>query len=508
MRSLLVLLPLCLLTTSHVGASAATPVTPEAMPEAVALLDFLQSISGRYTLTGQHNYPATGARNSDFATKYTGKIPAVWTSDFGFAEEGDTDSYLARPIVVAEAIRQHRMGAIVSLCWHAVPPTAEEPVTFRPRIGDDPAKLHSIQGKLTDDQFKDVLTPGTTLHAQWEKQVDAIAVFLKQLQEARVPVLWRPYHEMNGGWFWWGGRHEGKYSTAALYRQIFDRLVHHHHLKNLIWEWSVDRISGKPEREYTEYFPGIDFVDVLCLDVYRKDFDRTYYDKLVALSQGKPLALAEVGNPPPPEILAQQPLWTYYAVWAGMVRNTPKREYATLFADPRVLGLNDSTYADVTASYREACRLAPVSVALAPPDFSGTWILDADASSFGPFGAGFVPSKLVVSQSRDSLSIKSTWIVEYADDKTAEVALPLDGIPVNSAFMDWPRTSTATLSPDKASVLLKHTTEVPFGPPGSKVTTQDTWKLADLGDRLVVHSVTPSMDGSGDIEQTLAYDKR
>jgi len=66
---------------------------------------------------------------------------------------------------------------------------------------------------------------------------------LKQLQDANVPVLWRPYHEMNGDWFWWGGRYDGKYTTAALYRQIFDRLVNYHKLNNLIWIWSVDRPS-------------------------------------------------------------------------------------------------------------------------------------------------------------------------------------------------------------------------------------------------------------------------
>src|SRR5579883_3123932 len=100
----------------------AGPVTPDAMPETVALLQFLNSISGHYILSGQHNYPLIAARNSEFAADYTGKQPAVWTSDFGFSEDKDFDSYLARPVVVAEAIRQHRAGAIISLCWHAVPP--------------------------------------------------------------------------------------------------------------------------------------------------------------------------------------------------------------------------------------------------------------------------------------------------------------------------------------------------------------------------------------------------
>jgi len=73
---------------------------------------------------------------------------------------------------------------------------------------------------------------------------------------------------MNGDWFWWGGRFEGQYTTAALYRQIFDRLVNHHQLKNLIWLWSMDRVDNKPKQEHAKYFPGIEYVDVLGLDVY------------------------------------------------------------------------------------------------------------------------------------------------------------------------------------------------------------------------------------------------
>ena len=106
--------------------------------------------------------------------------------------------YKSRPAIVQEAIRQHNKGAIINLCWHAVPPTAEEPITFQPLPGADlSAPLASVQGRLTDKQFRDILTPGTDLYKKWLKQVDEIAVYLKQLQAAKVPVVWRPYHEMN-----------------------------------------------------------------------------------------------------------------------------------------------------------------------------------------------------------------------------------------------------------------------------------------------------------------------
>ena len=163
-------------------------------------------------LTGQHNYPDTKDRNTKFAADYIGKTPAVFSIDWGFAEEGHKDSYLARPGNVKEAIRQHKLGSIITICWHAVPPTGNEPATFQPLPDADTNLLQSVQGNLLDQQFIDVLTPGTELYYKWCDQVDTIAVFLKMLQDAKVPILWRPYHEMNGGWFWWGGR-IGDYGT-------------------------------------------------------------------------------------------------------------------------------------------------------------------------------------------------------------------------------------------------------------------------------------------------------
>src|ERR1017187_9659128 len=95
---------------------AAAPGTPHASPEARAPLQLLYDISGKYTLTGQHNFPNVKGRNSEFAAKYIGKTPVIFGSDWGHAKAGDSDSYLARPDIVQEAIRQHQLGSIVALC--------------------------------------------------------------------------------------------------------------------------------------------------------------------------------------------------------------------------------------------------------------------------------------------------------------------------------------------------------------------------------------------------------
>jgi len=358
--------------TSLGSESVVKPVTPNASPEAVELLKLIHSLSGKHTLTGQHNFPNTKDTYTQQAAQSWGKMPAIYGQDMGFAKEGDKDSYLARPDIVAECKRQYALGSIVTICWHAVPPTADEPVIFAQKRGGPaaqrpsepapvPQKLASVQGKLTDEQFKDVLTPGTELYQRWCAQVDAVAGFLKQLQEARVPVLWRPYHEMNGDWFWWGGR-RGEYSTARLYRQIFDRYVKHHKLNNLVWVWSVDR-PERADRQFADYYPGPEYFDVAALDVYG-EFKQSYYDDLLKVAAGKPLALAEVGRPPTIEVLAQQPGWTWWMTWAGMGgRRGPEgpNPIQTLVNDPRSWSLSDPDYVKAITALRKASGLPPVS---------------------------------------------------------------------------------------------------------------------------------------------------
>ena len=134
----LVFVPVILVLTASFAFGQIQPVkpaTPHATPEAKALLQLIYKLSGKYTLTGQHNFPAAGDRNSKFAAAYTGKPPVIWSTDFGFAKEGDKDSHLKRQAMVEEAERQNEMGSIITLCWHAVPPTANEPVTFQPVAG-------------------------------------------------------------------------------------------------------------------------------------------------------------------------------------------------------------------------------------------------------------------------------------------------------------------------------------------------------------------------------------
>jgi len=336
MRSLLfqICLSISVFLSFNVDAQSvhpnAPPVNPNAIPAARVLLKEIDAVSGRATLSGQHNFPNTVSRYSDRVYELTGHYPAVFGQDFGFSGGEDKDSTLGRSSMIEEVIRQYRSGSVIALTWHSVRPTDDEPVTFH----------DSVQGHLTDWEFQQVLTPGTDLYNRWARQVDVIAGYLQELQAAGVPVLFRPYHEMNGNWFWWGGR-PGPAGTAALYRQIYDRYVHLNHLNNLIWVWNVNApsVNAGP---VDQYFPGSDYTDIISMDIYGP-FEQSYYNSMIALAgETKPIALAEVGAMPSLKILAEQPRWAYMMMWSGMAEgsNTPEQLQA-IFHAPNIIDRGD-----------------------------------------------------------------------------------------------------------------------------------------------------------------------
>lgn len=474
--------------------AAQVPVNPNASPEARALLDLIYNISGKYTLTGQHNFPASGSRNSHFVTWYSGQTPVIWSTDMGFAREGDKDSYLSRPQIVKEAIRQHRKGSLVTICWHAVPPTADEPVTFQPAGPHHRDSLASVQGQLTDRQFQELLTPGTVLFAKWAAQVDTIAFYLKQLQDAHVPVLWRPYHEMNGDWFWWGGR-TGKYSTAQLYRQLFDRMVHFHKLNNLIWVWNVDRPTT-PVRKFSNFYPGNQYLDILSLDVYGSDFKKAYYDSLLALSEGKPIALGEVGNPPSVEVLRDQPKWAYWVIWAGMAQNLSRPQYCGLVNVPDILSREDHAWSEVSAAFRRTCNLSPLPVKeFYLPDYTGHWKLNEEKSSFDDTGAGNVSYLLFIDHDEEVLRVQKLVLSEFENHQVTLEEYILDGTERQTVVLNSSYITKAVWDKESCGPVI--TSQVTYTEGRNKFMTKktETWSFSGDGNTLTIRQISTGFRG-------------
>ncbi len=290
---------------------APTPVNPNASKEVHKLLNYLYQIKGKEILSGQHNYANELLRSTDSVIAITGKTPVVWGSDF----LGNS----TRQDVVDEAIRQYKKGSIVTLMYHQVKPFDHDSLGFQ----------RSVKGMVTDEQWEQIVTPGTDYYNMLIVKIDAVAEYLKQLQEAKVPVLWRPYHEMNGMWFWYGNR-PGPEGFVKLWKIMYDRYVNHHQLNNLIWVWNANGPRDWKDDEaypYELFYPGNDYVDVLAADIYKNDYKQSHHDQLVELGQGKPIAIGECGILPTPEFLQQQTEWVWFMDWARFIwrHNDPEK---------------------------------------------------------------------------------------------------------------------------------------------------------------------------------------
>jgi mannan endo-1,4-beta-mannosidase len=109
--------------------------------------------------------------------------------------------------------------------------------------------------------------------------------------------------------------------------------------------------------KFEECWPGPQYVDVLSLDCYG-EFKQSYYEDLLKVADGKPIALAEVGAAPSPAVLEAQPRWTWWMEWAGMgVRGDATNRVAALLKDPRSWSLSDPAYRKAIAPVRLASGL-------------------------------------------------------------------------------------------------------------------------------------------------------
>lgn len=201
--------------------------------ETKALMSYLVEGYGSNILSGQHTL-----EDAQWIKDHTGKYPAMLSTDMmdyspSRVEHGATSTE------VDKAIQWAKEGGIVTFVWH----------------WNAPKGLHDIPGK---EWYRGFYTEATTFDVQYalnhpeseeyqliQRDIDAIAAQLKRLQDAHVPVLWRPLHEAEGRWFWWGA--QGPDSAKQLYRIMYDRLTHYHHLNNLIWVWNS---------ESPEWYPG------------------------------------------------------------------------------------------------------------------------------------------------------------------------------------------------------------------------------------------------------------
>jgi mannan endo-1,4-beta-mannosidase len=234
----------------------------------------------------------------------TGKYPGLWSGDFLFQAENIDN----RQLMVNEALKQWKKGAVINIMWHACNPALIQPCGWE----------GGVLSKLTDDQWHELLTDGTPVNRRWKEMMDEVAGYLQFLKDHGVEVLFRPLHEMNQGVFWWGGR-PGPEGTAKLYRMTHDYMTLTKGLTNLIWIWDIQDF-GSLTSDVTAYNPGNQYWDVAALDVYddKSGYSMEKYTTMVGISGGKPIAVGECQTLPTAEQLKLQPKWTFFMGWSEL----------------------------------------------------------------------------------------------------------------------------------------------------------------------------------------------
>ena len=305
---------------------ATAPINPHASPEARRLFTTLTREFGRHTFAGQHDSnPGTLPRLETSGTLTGGSAPAILGLDLLYYSQswnhpgGDGAIEKARDW----ALQRH---GIVELSWHWFSPGGS-----REPVWDSFSTLKTL---FDVDRLADTSTP--EYHAVIE-DLDRIAAKLQILRDARVPVLWRPLHEAEGQWFWWGAR--GPEATKRLYRLMLDRFTNVHHLDNLIWIW-----TSSDDPDALAWYPGDDCVDMVATDLYspagtRGDFF-TVFDGLRELyGSRKAIAMGECSVIPTPDTQAP---WLWFLTWDDFITRTeanPADFIAQTYENPRVITL-------------------------------------------------------------------------------------------------------------------------------------------------------------------------
>ena len=312
-------------------ATAAEPVNPNLIPEARRVLEFLESVQGKKMLSG-----ISGSQDAQpqAVLHVTGREPAIAGGDTaGFHRKWGTTYRQVMQHTVDKAIRWWReKGGIVALQYH----------WMKPGNPEGSAWVDPPRGTGRLDLAKAV-TPGTEEHQAVMADLKVTADYLQQLAEARVPVLWRPLHEIDGGWFWWTDP-ERPENTAALWRLMFEYFVKQRKLNNLIWVYNAAHVSHtrKPRAATFEeevahrkrYYPGAEYVDIASIDTYanpklgwgtaEQDARRRAYELMQQVAPGKMLAIAEDAALCNPDVFQREgPAWLYCSAWWAGGKSNP-----------------------------------------------------------------------------------------------------------------------------------------------------------------------------------------
>lgn len=288
----------------------ASLVDSKATAETRALYLNLQRLSPEHVLFGHQDALAYGVLwegeddRSDIRD-VVGSHPAVYGWELGNLELGAEENLDKVSFQRMRGWMQaaYQRGGVITLSWHMNSPvTGGNAWDTRPTVED--------------------IIPGGTHHHQLKAYLDVFVQFNEQLalvdeqgKKHYIPIIFRPWHEHNGDWFWWGKGHTSEADYIALWRFTVNYLRDQKRVHNLLYSFSPDRSRMAIDniaRDYVYGYPGDDYVDIIGLDNYwdlghpanhasaeqqREDFARSL-QAIVAIAdeKGKVAALTEGGQ--------------------------------------------------------------------------------------------------------------------------------------------------------------------------------------------------------------------
>ncbi len=282
-----------------------SPSNPNAQECVKKVMEYLYKISGDRIVTGQH-VQDWGMPEYKKIVEVTGKEPALlgfellsYSPNINYA---DTDEECMKEVRDNRGTLEHawewaEKKGLITFTWH----------WFSPLYG----RSKSFFTENTTFDAKKAVKEGTPEHAALMSDLHTMAGILRPFRDKKVPILWRPFHEGEGKWFWWGA--QGEETVAELYRIMYKCFTEEHELNNLIWVWNATK---------KECYPGDEYVDVVTRDMYPPAYEYTdrrgEYDGMLNIADSeKILAVGETGVIIDPEMLHKnKTAWAYYMTWS------------------------------------------------------------------------------------------------------------------------------------------------------------------------------------------------
>lgn len=239
---------------------------PKATPLSQTLYKNLALLQGKQALIGHQDATAYGIawRNepdqSDIK-KVTGWFPAVYGWDLGHLELGDSLNIDNIPFSTIRRLMSeaYNRGGVNTVSWHL----------------KNPYTGGSSWDVSSDTVVRSIL-PGGEKHELYKTWLDRLADFFKSLKTVNgeeIPVLFRPFHEHSGSWFWWGKNLCSIEEYTALWHFTVSYLRDTRNVHHLIYVYSPDFVNT--EKDYFERYPGNEYVDILGLDLYHRGGNET-----------------------------------------------------------------------------------------------------------------------------------------------------------------------------------------------------------------------------------------